>query len=114
MNTSVNGANLSSTSWTTASATGALGYMSYAEAKRFAKAYDIQALLLRTQEDEFRTASSALAIIAFSPGGPDTLTDAQLRRADGEILNCLSEIMLWDQIAAQLSAEYGRVLRSNA
>jgi hypothetical protein len=113
MSIAVNGANLNSTSWSTAAATGALGYMGYAQAKRFAKAYDIQGLLQRTQEDEFRTASGALSLVSFSPGGPETMSDAQLRNAENEVVNCLAKLMLWDQIAAQLSAEYGRILQGH-
>lgn len=113
MSITVNGANLNSTSWSTAAATGALGYMGYAQAKRFAKAYDIQGLLQRTQEDEFRTASGALSLVSFSPGGPETMSDAQLRNAESEVVNCLAKVMLWDQIAAQLSAEYGRILQGH-
>lgn len=113
MNVNVSGANLSSTSWATAASTGALSYMGYGEAKRFAKAYDIQALLQRTQEDEFRTAAGALTLISVSKGGPGALSDDELRNAEHEVLNCMAGVALWDQIAMQLDAEYDRVLKAH-
>ncbi len=112
MSIKVSAANLNSTSWTTAAATGALGYMGYPEAKKFAKAYDIQAVLQRTQDDEFRTASSALALMSLTPGGPPALSDDRLRSMEREVLNCLAMALLWGQIASQLSAEYERVLKA--
>jgi hypothetical protein len=112
MSMRVNGATLSSTSWTTAAATGALAYMGYDETKRFAKAYDLQSFVQRTQEEEFRMVTSPIAIVSFSPGGPDTLSDEQLRTVENQLLSLLASVTLWDQLAGQLSEEYGRVLET--
>ncbi len=105
-----NGASLNSTSWTTAAATGALTYLGYEDARKFAKAYDLQALLLNVQNEGLRTVAHALAPIAYNDG-PSGMTDEQLRSGEREVLNCLAETSQWDQLAAQLSNEYGRVLK---
>jgi hypothetical protein len=112
MSIAFNGASFSSTSWTTAAATGSLGYMGYAEAKKFARAYDLQALLQGVQNQELRNTTQALAPIVFSAGGPDKLSDEQLRSSEREVLSCLAGTTQWDQLAAQLSEEYGRVLKT--
>ena len=112
MSVNASGASLNSTSWTTAAATGALAYMGYAEAKKFARAYDLQAMVLRLQEDEVRMAAQTLAPVAFSAGGPDTLSAEQLRNCERDVENCLAALSVWDQLAAQLSDEYGRVLKA--
>ncbi|MBZ5575749.1 MAG: hypothetical protein LAP40_04225 [Acidobacteriia bacterium] len=108
----INGATLSSTSWTTASATGALGYLGYADAKRFATAYYIQALLEHAQDDEYQTAIRAFALLKYSPGGPATLSDEQLRSVERDVLDYLGQLTFWQQLAAPLSAEYESVLKA--
>ena len=102
----VSAASLNSTSWTTASATGALAYMGYDQAKKFASAYELQGMLLRLQEDGFRKATEPFAIISPEPGGPDKLTDDQLRTVEREVTDLLGTMTLWDQLAAQLSKGY--------
>ena len=84
--------------------------MGYAEAKKFARAYDTQLLLQRTQEEEFRTAANAFALIAFNEQKPDQLTDDQLRAIERELVNYMAELTVWRQIAEQLSREYDRIL----
>ena len=107
----VNGADLNSTSWTTASTTGALSYMGYDQAKKFAKAYDVQVLLQHTQDDAFRGATQALTLMAYGAARPEDLTDEQLRTVQQEALQCMATLGSWDQIAAQLDEEYARVLK---
>lgn len=104
------GASLNSTAWTTASSTGAFAYMGYAEAKRFARSYQIQTILEHVQDDALRLAGSALAPVKFSSGGPDKLSDEQLRNVDRDILSCLAQAAMWSDIADQLVREYDRVL----
>lgn len=108
----VNGAALNSTSWTTASATGALGYIGYAEAKRFATSYEIQALLQSAQQDMLQSAVQAYSDVAFNEGGPSSLREDQLRELERKIVNCLGRVVTWDQLAGQLSKEYERALQS--
>lgn len=111
MSIQVNAASLNATSWTTAQATGTLGYMGYEAAKKFAPVYDTQGLLQRLQEEQFRVASNALAPIANMPGGPEKLSDDQLRAIERDVLACLSGVTMWGQIASQLSDQYGRALK---
>jgi hypothetical protein len=111
MSIQVNAANLNSTSWTTAEATGALGYMGYETTKKFAPVYETQGVLQRLQEEQFRNASNTLAPLSNLPGGPEKLSDDQLRQIERDVLACLSGVNMWDQLAAQLSDGYGRVLK---
>ena len=111
MNIQVNAATLNSASWTTAEATGALGYMGYETAKKFAPVYDLQTLLQRFQEEQCRTASNAMAPVANMQGGPETLSDDQLRAIERDVLTCLSDVNMWDQLAAQLTDGYARALK---
>lgn len=103
------GTSLNSTAWTTASTTGALVYMGYAQAKRFAKSYRIQTILEHVQDDELRLAASAIAPVKFSGGGPDKLPDERLSRVDKDIPVCLAQAAMWSDIADQLVREYDRV-----
>jgi hypothetical protein len=112
MSLGINGASLNSTSWTTAAATGALGYIGYAEAQKFAKAYELQGMLLRIQEEDFRKITEPLALMSFTPGGPDKLTDEQLRTVEREVTGLLGAIRLWDQLATQLSQGYESALKT--
>lgn len=105
------GAELGSTAWSTAAATGALGYIGYAGARRFARSYDLQAMLLRIQSEGFRVSANAMAPVAYSPDGPDSLSDEQLRAVEHDLTECLAISAQWDQLAAQLSTEYGRALK---
>jgi hypothetical protein len=111
MGIKVSGASLSSTSWTTAAATGALGYIGYAEAQKFAHAYELQGLLLRMQEEAFGKSVAPLAILSLAPGGPDGLTDEQLRIVERQVISLIGDITLWDQLATQLSQGYDRSLK---
>ena len=105
------GAELGSTAWSTAAATGALGYIGYAGARRLARSYDLQAMLLRIQSEGFRVSANAMAPVAYSPDGPDSLSDEQLRAVEHDLTECLAISAQWDQLAAQLSTEYGRALK---
>lgn len=109
----VNGADLNSTSWNTALATGALGYMGYADAKKFTRAYHLQEMLERVQDEEFRIGAQALMPMKYSPKGPESMTDEQLRATERDILAALAGVTQWAQLAAQLSDEYARVLKAS-
>ncbi len=50
LHVSYNDADLNDSSWTTAESTGALGYMSYSEVKRYSELYKLQASFLNTQQ----------------------------------------------------------------
>jgi len=107
----MSGADLSSTSWTTAATTGAIACMGYSQAKRFAKAYEGQTLLQRVQEEGIHMAAQTMATVAYSANGPDHLSDEQLRNCERQVENCLAQLDIWSQIASQLSDEYARVLK---
>ncbi len=105
------GAGLSSAAWDTATVTGALGYMGYDESKKFAGVYELQGILKRFQEDQFRTATRAIALVAFRPGKPEDLPAEELRTIEHNLVDCLAEVTMWEQLASQLSTGYAQVLK---
>jgi hypothetical protein len=112
MRVTANGAPLSSANWTTASATGALGYMDSGDVKRFATTYEIQSLLQHAQDEMVQSAVQSYSWVAFNPGGAGDLREDQLRELERQILSCLGDAVMWDQLASQLSKQYERVLQS--
>ena len=82
-----NGATLNSASWTTASSTGALEFMGYAETKRFAQAYQLQEILLRLRIGQRpRRAVNPrhpVTFVAFAFFDPKQVgTDSKFRRSE--------------------------------
>ena len=106
-----NGPSLSTTSWTTASNTGTLSYMNYAEAKRFAEAYQVQAVLQHAEDDMVQSTVQAYSLVAFTSAGPASMREDQLRDLERQLSNSLGNVVFFDQVADQLSKEYARVLK---
>lgn len=104
------GATLSSTSWVTASSTGALAFMGYEDIKRFAGVYEVQAVVQRQQDDNLRATSTALASMSVLERGAEKVTPDQLKEIEHNLLTCLAGLTMWDQMARQLSEEYGKAL----
>lgn len=109
MELSVSGPSLDSASWTTAASAGALAYTGYAEVKRLADAYRLQDLLVRVQNERIQTVASAIAQTK-NPAFPHRLTDQQPRDFERDLLTCLAQVSMWNQIARLLSAGYGQAL----
>ena len=65
---------LSSTNWTTAQTTGALGYMDYADVQKYANAYDLQAKVAQLQDRMLEG-----FIGSVKPADPDKATEGELR-----------------------------------
>lgn len=101
-------ATLSSTSRTTAEATGALGHMSYAQVKRYAQVYDLQSDFLRLQQrlvDQF-----VVMLSSTQSGGLDNPSGAELERTRQALQATLSHLSATMQYGRQLSRVYDEVL----
>lgn len=96
-------------SWTTASATGALGYMEYSEVKRYADVYNLQDEYVRLQRqalDDFLQVQSYF-IYGFDP---NKITAAEAEPAIEDIHHALSHLNALDQFAESLSSAYKNAL----
>ncbi len=98
---------LSTTSWDTAQATGALAYMEYADVQKYAAIYNLQAKVR-----QFQDRLLADYVIAFIPPGmdPDTATPAELRAWKRSIATLWQQVDGQRQLAEDLIKQYDKVL----
>jgi hypothetical protein len=101
-------AELSSASRTTAEVTGAFGIMDYAEVKKYAAAYDRQALYEKVQNDSWNNAMAAFSLghaLDMQKASASEIADIkrQLRLAAGSLI-------IEQQVAVALTKGYARAL----
>lgn len=104
------GADLKNAAVTTGQITGAFGYMKYAEVRRYADVYDMQAQFLRLQERDSQNFSSIFGFvrrIADSPPPADAAIEEWRARIDA----ALADIYVREQLGRQLLARYDDLLR---
>jgi hypothetical protein len=101
---------LRTTAWSTASAMGALAYMGYADAERFAGVYNGQAILESIQQESVRAVVTAMADARFVLDNPGKASDDQLRMVQRGLLACMAQNESWLAIEGKLSEEYAKVL----
>ena len=104
-------AELSTASRTTAQMTGAFGLMDYAEAQKYAAAYDRQELFNRVQDQAWTSAMAAFSLgqkLDFQKASPAAVDDArrQLRLAIGTLI-------IEEEVAAALAKAYARAMTSD-
>jgi hypothetical protein len=101
-------AQLSTASRNTAEATGAFGYMDYAEVKRYAAVYDLQEQFVRQQERLFDAWVPVLN--ATHRKDLEGLTPPELDDWKRQTLTAISYVQVESGFATALSKAYGRVL----
>ncbi len=106
--TSYNIMSLATTSWSTAQATGAVAYMDYADAQKYAGAFDLQARLSQLQDLVLRT---------YVTGG-QPMQDPNDKRSDAELLGWKQNLVTIgrymdaeQQLAEALLKEYDKILK---
>jgi|SRR3954447_13269811 len=102
-------AQLSTASRSTAEATGALGYMDYAEVKRYATVYDLQDQFVRQQERLFEDWVPVLN--ATHQKKLEDLTPAELDDWKRQTLTAISYVQVESGFATALSKAYERALQ---
>lgn len=102
-------AQLNTASRNTAEATGALGYMDYAEVKRYAGVYDLQEQFVRQQERLFDVWVPVLN--ATHRKDLERLTPAELDDWKRQTLTAISYVQVESGIAQALSKAYERALQ---
>jgi hypothetical protein len=101
-------AQLNTASRSTAEATGALGYMDYAEVKKYASVYDLQQQFARLQD---RLLEAWIPMLNATHGGnPEAISNPALQEWRQQVLTSLSYLLAEVSIGKGLSAEYAKVL----
>lgn len=104
-------AELHSTSWNTASTTGALSFMPYTEVKRYTEVYDLQHAFTALQERAFAASLDVQGLATLLSRNPATLTTAELSDAERRLGIALADVAAMDQIAEPLNRRYGELLK---
>lgn len=101
---------LTSTSWTTAQAVGALSYMHYQEVKEFSEAYQVQQRFEAVQKTAFDATVSAISTVGESKVGMEKWSNQDLQNARQALERCDTADRIYQQFADALSKEYAEVL----
>jgi len=100
------GADLRTSSWDTATATGALAYMDYGEVSRYATAYDLQRAYMAMQQRWIET------MTGFGLRDPSGVSRQELQSWVQQIGAASTELQVADQIGQHLDDEYAEALRA--
>ncbi len=103
-------AELSNTSWTTAQTVGALGFIPYAEVKKYAGVYQLQDEYLRLQTRAEDAYVGAIALLSQN-NDPNGLPRAGLETERDRILNSVTMLTAETQIGEALDKMYKELLK---
>lgn len=101
-------ASLHDASWQTASATGALSYMPYEEAERFASAYTLQKQFLELQSGALPSAVALAALLGT--GDPNLMSTDEAKSASAGIRTMLANIEAQREIGRDLDTAYQKAI----
>jgi hypothetical protein len=104
-------AELHSTSWTTASTTGALSFMPYTEVQGYARVYDLQRDFTALEERAFAASLEVEGLITLLGRDPASLTTAELSDAERRLGIALADVAAMQQIAEPLGRLYEDLLQ---
>ena len=107
-------AELHSTSWNTASTTGALSFMPYIEVKRYTEVYDLQRAFTALQERGFAASLDVQGLATLLGRNPATLTTAELSDAERRLGIAMADVAAMEQIAEPLNRQYEELLDPRA
>jgi hypothetical protein len=105
-------ATLSEASWGTASVTGVLNYMEYAEVQRFAEAYQMQRQFLTVQESMLQAYLQLLSHVTVNVGSFDVeaMTPVEAAAAVVDLKHALIQIAAMQDIAQVAEQDYGAAI----
>jgi hypothetical protein len=103
-------AELHSTSWSTASTTGAVSFMPYTEVQRYAEVYDLQRAFTALQERAFAASLDVQGLVTLLGRNPATLTTAELSDAERRLGVAAADVVAMEQIAEPLTRRYADLL----
>jgi hypothetical protein len=100
-------------SWKTAQATGALSYMSYAEAQEYADIYVTQDELFTTERQAARDAIISLGPVVNEANGDPDLTPEQADAMKQKIEVLQGQLLLVDALMTSLDEDYKKFLAAH-
>jgi hypothetical protein len=103
-------AELHSTSWSTASTTGAVSFMPYTEVQRYGEVYDLQRAFTALQERAFAASLDVQGLVTLLGRNPATLTTAELSDAERRLGVAVADVVAMEQIAEPLTRRYADLL----
>ena len=107
-------AELHSTSWNTASTTGALSFMPYTEVKRYTEVYDLQRAFTTLQERAFAASLDVQGLATLLSRNTATITTAELSDAERRLGIAMADVAAMEQIAEPLNQRYDELLKATA
>ncbi len=100
---------LRNASWSTASATGALGYMEYGHVQRYATAYQVQGEFSALQSQTFEDFLQLQSYVVFE-FDPQKMSAVDAQAASTDVRRTLSHLVAMDQIGEGLAKTYRQAL----
>lgn len=105
-------AELHSTSWDTAKATGAIQYLPYAEVKRYTEVYDLQQDFESLEQRGFTASLDVEGLITLLQRSKAQISPAELEDAERRLGIAWSDVNAMDQFSTQLAKRYDELLKS--
>lgn len=103
-------AELHSTSWSTASSTGALAYMPYQEVKRYAAVYDLQHDFETLQQRALAASLEVEGLGTLLARTPASISSAELADAERRLGIELAHVTAMEEVARPLNERYQELL----
>jgi hypothetical protein len=104
---------LHATSWSTASATGAIAYMDYAEVKRYTRAYDLQQRFMIVQNKAFDSIMAVYGLTTLLQKDMKRVSDSELAQAERVLGLALANAGAVESVQSALNEEYTKLLQQS-
>lgn len=105
-------AELHSTSWNTATTTGAVSYMPYAEVKRYTEVYDLQRAFDAVQQRALQGSLDVEGLFTLLGREQGSLTKAELSDAERRIGIAIANSRAMQEVAEPLNQRYQEMLKT--
>ena len=104
-------AQLHTASWSTASTTGAMAFMPYAQVKRYSEVYDLQQQFNVVQDRAFQSSLQVIGLLPLTFKDPKQVSALQLDESEKTVTLAAANVNAVVQLAAALQAEYAKSLQ---
>ena len=104
---------LHSTSWNTAIATGAVGFMDYSEVKRYTRVYDLQKQFVTSQDRAFDSVIGVYGLTTLLQRDMSKISDAELAEAERVLGLALANAQAIEALETALEQQYSGALRQS-
>jgi hypothetical protein len=100
---------LHATNWSTASATGAIGYMDYGQVKRYTRVYDLQQQFMTVQNRALDSAMAVYGLTTLLQRDMRRVTDPELAHAESTLGLALAHAGAVENVGNTLNEEYAKL-----